>query len=133
MGLDGDTTYYWRIDTKNDFGMTQGEVWKFHYKPDTPSLINNLQTDINAIVIYPNPTNDIFNVDYFLEKECFFSLKLTDLQGKLLALLKNEYQTPGKYSYPIDIRNNSIKLQPGLYILKFEIGNKIYSKRLLVK
>ncbi|MFH1107771.1 MAG: peptidoglycan DD-metalloendopeptidase family protein [Planctomycetota bacterium] len=43
-----DTTYFWRVDTANDCGVTQGQVWSFHTRtvsieppPERPASIPN--------------------------------------------------------------------------------------------
>jgi len=48
--LDFDTTYYWRIDSKNDCGTTEGDVWSFttEAEPACTYSINPIEMDFDA-------------------------------------------------------------------------------------
>lgn len=60
---------------------------------------------------YPNPANDKTKVSFTVTKPCFVSLRVNDLQGKVLASYFNNLLVPGNY----DVVLNLQKFKPGVY------------------
>ncbi len=56
--LDANTTYYWRIDERNTYGATKGDIWSF-----TTEEIKNyvLQNDVYGIELLPDLTMRVTN------------------------------------------------------------------------
>lgn len=74
-GLAVSTTYYWSVDVHNCFGTTTGSVWSF----TTDALLSVEDNEISLFKIYPNPVNDILNINTSLKIE---QIDLFDLLGK---------------------------------------------------
>ncbi len=80
-----------------------------------------VETEVDSkTLVYPNPTRDYLFIKSDIEP--ILSLKLTDLQGKLLI-----EKHPTNYSERLDL---SI-FDPGLYILQLVFKNKIESMKIL--
>ena len=52
-----------------------------------------------------------------------------DITGKQIGLIVNENQVPGAYQF--DIRSKELNMSPGIYLLKFMIGDEVVSRRLV--
>ncbi len=48
--MSNNTTYYWRIDEKNDSGTTTGDVWSFTTKAQVPDVVNMTQTAASSAI-----------------------------------------------------------------------------------
>lgn len=79
----------------------------------------------NPFLVYPNPTNGSFSID-FLEATGTRSLEIFTVQG---VLLKN-YQFNNLDENIVFIDS---QLSPGIYILKLLIGARYYSQKLVVQ
>jgi len=83
-----------------------------------------------SIKIFPNPTNGRFNLSLAYEGNERIVAKVYDLTGKMIKDISNDL-VKDKSSVTADIDLN----QPtsGIYFLRVEIGNKIATKKIIVK
>jgi alpha-tubulin suppressor-like RCC1 family protein len=56
--------------------------------PTTPLATNDLNTDTMKVTVYPNPTNDMVNINYSLENAANVVLRLTNIQGQVISQIK---------------------------------------------
>ena len=61
---------------------------------------------------YPNPAQDVTNIQYEINKKQDIRLTLTDMTGQELAVMKDETAEPGVYNFRFDVRN----LPSGVYL-----------------
>lgn len=90
----------------------------------------NLSSDnqnISIISAYPNPTNDIVNINYELIEDSKISISIFDLQGKQV-FLDNFNRKVGTYKEEIAGFRN---LQNSIYILKVCLGSNCQSFRII--
>jgi len=85
---------------------------------------------------YPNPFNIETNIQYQLPENCYVSVSIFNLKGRLISvLLDNKYHDAGFYSIIWNGKDNSDSTVPsGLYL--YRIKTKEYSqlkKMILVK
>jgi hypothetical protein len=115
------TTYYWRIDTKNYFGTTTGNVWKFK----TGFAAGIAEPEAAAIGdVYPNPFTDQVRMDLQLPSNAAISISVLDLYGhEVYAVTIAAIQ--GKYSFTWDgTDQGGQQLAAGVYYLKIAMtGN----------
>jgi len=79
---------------------------------------------------FPNPFNPSTQIRYSLMEAGNVKLTISDMLGKEIALLANEYQTPGSYS----INFNGENLSSGVYFYTLSVdGYKLSKKMLLIK
>ncbi len=80
------------------------------------------QADISPIRLYPNPGNGIFHLENILSSGEEIIITVNDLRGKAVdqITLENTY---------LDISH----LNPGLYILKFQLSNQQYIGKVVIK
>lgn len=86
---------------------------------------NSLGEVINC---YPNPTNDYFIVDYFISAPSHVSVRLFNQMGSEVLSAYPGMQAVGKHS----LRMETTHLLLGIYILKFENGNNVVSKKMTI-
>jgi len=64
--------------------------------------------------IFPNPFNPITQIQYELTQFGLISIKIYDIQGRVVDQLMNEYQSPGHYS----LNWNAVNHASGMYIVE---------------
>lgn len=89
--------------------------------------INDLSSYSNNIIVFPNPTQDVFAIDVE-ENENLVIQKLTihDISGRILW---NDYN----FSLPHSISSKSIHLTAGTYIIELQSDDKKWIQRLIVQ
>ena len=86
--------------------------------------VNNKE---NFIVLYPNPFQNDFFIEYELEKEAKVSVEIYNYNGNNITLEHNSLQNLGKHKYLL----NGAKLQAGIYIVRVKVDNEIHSRIIL--
>jgi N-acetylneuraminic acid mutarotase len=84
---------------------------------------------LSSLSIAPVPAGDEIRIRYELTDVGMTSIKLYTYDGKLIAVINNQYESPGIY----DLSWNSSHLPAGLYICRFTQGEKAVSKKLLIE
>ena len=80
---------------------------------------------------YPNPFNPSTWIDFELPQKGKVSLKIYDINGKIVAILMNKYLNYGKHSI---IWRPDNKIASGVYFYQIKANNFIKTKKLtLVK
>ncbi len=86
---------------------------------------SGLETTNNSISIYPNPTNDMFNISYHLDATENVSIMIADYLGREQMIpVNNEMQDAGDYNVVFTPR------QSGMYIIKMTVGNQVYTSKM---
>ena len=79
---------------------------------------------------FPNPFNPSTNISYMIPERSLVSLIVYDVVGRKVAVLENEYKSPGFY----EVRFNGEDLSSGTYIYKLKAGSfSANGKMLLLK
>lgn len=75
---------------------------------------------------YPNPFNESTQIEYTIPRGGHVSLKLVDIQGKVIEVLVNELKAGGKHRVAIDKSSLGIPIN-GLYLYQIEVkdGTKV--------
>ena len=82
---------------------------------------------------YPNPFNPSTFIEYTLYDDSFVNVAIYDLTGKLVKTLFNGRQKEGNIRLVWNSLNNENEHVPGgLYIYSVNIGNSIYSKKMML-
>ncbi len=78
---------------------------------------------------YPNPFNPVTNISFGISKQGFVSLKVYDVLGNEVSILKNENMTAGNYELIFD----GSDLPSGMYFYRLEVDLSIIdTKRMLL-
>ena len=90
----------------------------FDLMPDEYSLLQN----------YPNPFNPTTTIKYSIPEDALVELKIFDVLGKEVFVLKNEIQKTGSYSIVFDGSN----LASGIYFYRIQAGDFIDTKKFIL-
>lgn len=91
---------------------------------DEPSLPTEFSLGQN----FPNPFNPVTKITYTLPAASFVSLKVFDMLGKQIALLKEQQQDPGNYTVDFD----ALTLPSGIYYYRLTAGKYSATKKMTV-
>ncbi len=84
-------------------------------------------TNSTAIKVFPNPSNGLFTVEYFLNTDADINISLYDITGKTL-LNKTTSKQPGLQQ---DIMDK--ELPQGIYFLALQINGSLFSTKILIQ
>jgi len=131
--LDLNTTYFWQIVCRNQYGETQGQIWSF--TTTATSVDNQFAPKTNYLGNFPNPFNPETTIKFQLSTAAHVNIKIFDLRGNLIKILKQENFSSGDHNvqwYGIDSKGNEVS--SGIYIIKFSSGDySSTSKMILLK
>jgi hypothetical protein len=80
-------------------------------------------------IVYPNPFNELLNIDFYLDRSDKLNISLFDVTGKLVINYQNE--NVGKGFFPLVFSAPNYLIGAGVYILKVEIGGEKMIKKLV--
>lgn len=88
--------------------------------------LNDINSELNFVAIYPNPTRDIISIDYYLIKSTSVRVILYNMIGQKLKILENiSRPTEGVHHLSEDVKN----LPEGTYQISIETDKGVESKR----
>ena len=94
--------------------------------PTTTLSNNTALLDKTTISVYPNPTNNIVNINYNLEDSSTVILRLTNIQGQIISETKVD-KSNGLQTDSIDLSNESA----GMYFLTITSGNNSHTTKII--
>lgn len=90
--------------------------------PDTYTLSQN----------YPNPFNPSTSINYYIPVSGKVKLKVTDISGKEVAVLVNEFQTKGDHKAEFNSGINNISLSSGIYFYTLETEGFVSTRKMIL-
>ena len=78
---------------------------------------------------HPNPTQDVSNLRYALNKTTGVSLAVYDLTGKKIAFVDNGTQTAGTHTYALNLSNKP----KGVYLVELNVDGERNTLRVLLR
>lgn len=84
---------------------------------------------LDYLNIYPNPTTEDAQLDFFLRGEALTTLSITDLLGREVFASNLGQMAPGVHTIALDIKNYN----SGIYVLRLTQGGQIETIKLVVK
>ena len=92
--------------------------------------INESNLSFIAANIFPNPFSANTSISYTLTEKSKVSLEVYNILGeKVTTLINSEMQGAGDHKYNLDNEKNS--LQEGIYFVKFTVGDKSGTQKLI--
>jgi len=89
-----------------------------------------IKEDYNLFQNYPNPFNSVTIIRYTLFKSAFVNLSVYDINGKLIDVMKNNFESSGEY----EIQFKSNNLPSGIYLYSMIVfDTQHYFKKQIVK
>lgn len=117
--------YFWKVRAMNNGDTTNwSDTWQFHVGAQS---IGDQLLDDNNISIYPNPAKDRLTLEINSIKSTKINVMIIDLMGKIAM----------KQSFTVDqgISKNLMQLDvlnKGIYLIKIQSGNEVYSEKLII-
>ncbi len=91
------------------------------------SGVEDLANEMVMISLYPNPSVNEVDIQYYLFRPGEISITLTNLLGQTVFIRYIKHTEHGLFNANADLSN----ISAGTYVLSITAGNKIYSKRLV--
>jgi hypothetical protein len=89
---------------------------------------NNVPSKYSLSQNYPNPFNPVTSIEFEIPEKTFVSLKITDITGKEVDNLLNEYKEPGKYNVSFDAN----RFSSGVYFYTIRTANYYNSRKMVL-
>ncbi len=110
---------------------TNNDGYRFEIIVTPNALVNNEHDQEAPLTLrldqnYPNPFNPVTTIAYSLPNPVQVQLKVFDLMGRKVAMLINEKQHPGQYSFRFD----ASQLSSGTYFYQLKAGNITLTRKL---
>jgi hypothetical protein len=95
--------------------------------------ITDNQPQTFRLSVFPNPFNDLINVEYYLEKASALTVEISDIKGNRVNNLFNGWQTAGKHQLFWQGNHEAgNSVPPGFYVLIIKTSDEIL-KQVLIK
>ena len=88
---------------------------------------NNFKYE-TSFAIYPNPANNMINVNYEIKSNEKVSINVTNLAGQVVATKNNGSQVSGSYKSEMDLSS----LANGLYLVQLKVGDRVHTEKISV-
>jgi Leucine-rich repeat (LRR) protein/uncharacterized protein YdeI (BOF family) len=130
VSLEGQTTYYWRIQAVNSSGSSEwSSAASFTTEMTTGIGDEEALPDEFAIhQNYPNPFNPTTVISYQIPVNSDVELKVFDMLGREITTLVRERKTAGSYEVNFDASS----LSSGMYIYQIQAGNYLQTKKMML-
>lgn len=93
--------------------------------------IENFTPQVTDFKVYPNPADDDFSLAFSLPEPTEVRIDLLDIYGRQQHTLHNGLKTRGEQQLHFNL--HQLQLAPGMYILRIQTGDMVYSKKLIVE
>ena len=129
-GLQGNALHYWKVRGSNQYGVgNYSEAWRF--KTLDPTSVDGediLPVEYSLNQNYPNPFNPTTNFRFSIPQAGFTTLKIYNLLGQQVAIVLDEYMSPGSY----DVRFDAAGLSSGIYLYTIRVNDFSASKKMIL-
>ncbi len=115
-----DTEYFWRVRGENSSGVGQ---WSIIYSFTTSDAMSSVLIDSYNTVIYPNPSQGIFNIESEIS---FTKINILDLKGVLIRSISSTKSN----NYSLNLSN---ELAKGIYFIELENENVKTTSKFIVE
>jgi hypothetical protein len=105
-------TYFFN-DNRFNLGAIQYRLKVVYSNKTEYSNIIILRTNLNEIIVYPNPVKDGFKISFSSEKPADYRIELIGINGELYYLTEVKGISSSTLNYPRDS-----KIKPGIYLLR---------------
>ncbi|MEZ4689469.1 MAG: T9SS type A sorting domain-containing protein [Ignavibacteria bacterium] len=95
---------------------------------DNFQVTSNIPSEYNVFQNYPNPFNPVTKIKYEIPVNGNVSIKIFDINGRLIKTLLNENRNAGGY----EIEFNGENFSSGVYYYKIESGNYSQVKKMIL-
>ena len=99
--------------------------------------LDGISTSSQSIVAleqnYPNPFNPSTTISYRLEKTAHVKMAVYDITGRMVNILVDEDQQPGRYAVKWTADGNkSAHLASGMYVARLNVGSEVAAMKMIL-
>jgi agmatine deiminase len=104
--------------------------WRFNITSPTAININgsNIPAEFALYQNYPNPFNPSTFITFDIPKESYITLKIYDIQGREVKVLKDGIQKAGSFK----VEFNALELSTGIYFYKLSSENVSFTRKMIL-
>lgn len=128
-----DSVYYWRVDAKNDFGITEGPLWHFNYKISTVSIPESDLIKEHTLRIYPNPASDVVTISMNTLENKKVAIRLYDVNGRKVYQEDLGLLSTAAFIHKIDLKTIGPNANTNLYFVEVAMDEKTATFPLLIQ
>jgi len=114
---------------------TDGRVYSLGISPTRVENLNN-GNQVSTFYLnqnYPNPFNSSTVIEYNVDKPGPVSIKIYDINGRLISEMNKAHNEGGNYRINWDgTNNNGVKVSSGTYFYSLEIGDFTTAKKMIL-
>jgi Secretion system C-terminal sorting domain len=100
----------------------------------TTLAINDFIIENGGLSLYPNPVENVLNINYILKSASKTFISIYDITGKLIYNANIGLNQSGTYNFKWDrLDNNGSKPASGIYLLEVKTETNIISKKFILK
>jgi hypothetical protein len=127
--LEDGRTYYWRVDAKNDRGITGGPVWSFRAEAAENASDLKEKAGYELEQNRPNSFSESTMISFFLPKASAIRLNVYTLGGALVKVIAEGEFTAGTHALPFMRRD----LPSGVYLLRMEAEDIVLTRKMIIQ
>ena len=101
------------------------------YWLNTENDINNIIPNQIELQTYPNPFNPMKKIKISLPNSGYISLRLFDINGRLIESLATGYYKKGTYHWTWYPEKNDYRVATGVYVISLNVDNSIINRKIL--
>ena len=125
----GDVVFYGGFNQNQDGhkGSDITHLYTLRVKETGTANVINLTNNLNQVIIYPNPVNDILNINFELNKSTPTKIEILDLSGKQVGVILNE-----NLKGIVSKQFNTSEFKSGIYFVKIQTETETVTKKISV-
>jgi len=83
----------------------------------------------SSVTVFPNPANEITNININIAEKSDVQVAIFDIQGKLVDVMNYTNLSAGRHSKEY----NCSELNGGVYLVRMKAGDEVQTTKLIVK
>lgn len=107
-------------------GGTDGSITRFDRVPITLAGVDEINNDDSGLSVYPNPTNNLLNINFTNEEKSSVTFILYNTLGEIVQS-KDMGKQSGSISYAFDVTD----FAEGIYFIQVQSNNKIINQKFI--
>ncbi len=123
--------FMFRFNAKNGNNLWLDDIHISDSDQPVPLTVGFRQDLFGDFNLYPNPNEGLFTLEFNVTGNDKVSAEIVDMMGKSTPIEFSEGISSGWNTTTIDTRKYNLKT--GIYFLKLESGDQVYSKRLMIQ
>lgn len=126
--LEPETDYYWRVNSINQYGQTNGTIWMF--TTEATGAVGNISLVPTSTTLgqpYPNPFNAETTIPFTLAASQHVTLAIYDITGREISTLANTVLSAGEHTTSW----NSSTAASGVYFVRLTTGSETFTAKIL--